>query len=255
MTEAAGGSRPAPASYEDLAKAIELPALAPDLSEERVAAVCATARDYGVAAVTVRPTDVELVSGWMRGSAVAVGSVVGHPYGNTTTAVKLYEVRDLARRGAQEIDAPINLGKMMSRQFSYVETELMQLTRECREAGMTLKVVIDPAWMTADLRVIALKIARRSEAGYIAAGGALTRGMPAVDDLKFFVDRAGEFVKVKAGAVATLEEALAALAAGCARLACAAAAPVLDSWKARLQEEAAGQAGRSPAASGAVPDP
>jgi deoxyribose-phosphate aldolase len=247
--------RPAPASYEELAKMIELPALAPDLSEERVAAACAIARDYGVGAVVVRPTDVELVAGWMRDTGIAVGSVVGHPYGNTTTPVKVYEVRDLARRGAREIDAPINLGKMMSRQFAYVETELMQLTRECREAGMTLKVVVDPAWMTADLRVIALKIARRAEVDYIVAGGALTRAMPAIEDLRFFRQRAGEFVKLKAGGVATLDDALAAHAAGCERMASPAVAQVLDAWKARLAEEAKRK--QVEAAPGAVahPDP
>jgi len=92
--------RPPLASYEALAKMIDHSLLRPELSDEQVLEGCRVARQYNVASVTVRPSDVDAVLRWLEGSGVPVGSVAGFPHGSTTTAAKLYEARDLLRRGA-----------------------------------------------------------------------------------------------------------------------------------------------------------
>lgn len=235
------------ATYDDLAGILDLPLLNPEFSEEQIAAGCTTARALGLASVIVRPTDVELVAGWMKSSAARVGTVIGWPYGNTTTPVKLYEIRDLARRGAREFEAMINIGKMISRQFAYIETEVLQLVRECREADAALKLVIEPSRMALDLRVIAIRIARRAEVDFISVGGSLSRTRASVEDLGFVCQRAEPLVKVKAAWTATLDDALAAWDAGCSRLSTADPDTVLEAWKARLAEEAARSTATAPA--------
>src|SRR5580698_11591825 len=145
-------------SYEDIAGMMEHPVLAPELSEEEVHTGCEIARHYRIAAVTVRPSDVDLAVDWMRGSGIAVASVVSYPHGSSTTSVKLYETRDLLGRGATEIDTVINLGKMISRQFQYVEMELQQMADACREARALLKVAFENGYLSDDLKTIACKI-------------------------------------------------------------------------------------------------
>ena len=56
--------------YEDIAGMIEHPVLRPEFSEEEVHTGCEIARQYRIAAVTVRPSDVDLAVNWMRGSGV-----------------------------------------------------------------------------------------------------------------------------------------------------------------------------------------
>ena len=73
-------------TYESLASIIELTLLAPGLSTDDVDRGCQLAREYGLAAVVVRPCDVEMVGRWMSGSAVKVASVAGYPYGVSTAA-------------------------------------------------------------------------------------------------------------------------------------------------------------------------
>jgi len=53
-------------------------------AEEDVRTGCEIARQYAIAAVTVRPSDVDLAMEWMKGSGVAVASVVGYPHGCST---------------------------------------------------------------------------------------------------------------------------------------------------------------------------
>src|SRR6185295_6172996 len=123
MDESAASSRPEPElTYEDVAGMIDHGALAPERSETDVRVACEVARHYRVATVSVRPSDIELAIRWMEGSGVRVASVVSFPHGSATTTVKLYATRDLLQRGAKEIDAVLNVGKVISGQFQYVES-------------------------------------------------------------------------------------------------------------------------------------
>ena len=64
-------------SYEDIALMIEHSVLRPELSEEDVRTGCEIAREYRVASVSVRPSDVDLAVRWMEGSGVLVASTLG----------------------------------------------------------------------------------------------------------------------------------------------------------------------------------
>src|SRR5438309_1721290 len=115
----AQGQRPALATYQDLAQMIDVALVAPDLSEEAVSQACTRARRDGIGAVTLRAADVQLAAEWLKGSGVTPVGVVSYPHGAATTAVKNFETRDLLQRGARAIETPINLGKLISRQFQY----------------------------------------------------------------------------------------------------------------------------------------
>ena len=149
-------------SYQDIAGMMEHPVLQPDLSEEEVHTGCEIARQYSVAAVTVRPSDADwpFLGCAAAESPLAAWSAI--PHGSSSTSVKLYETRDLLRRGVTEIDTVINLGKMISRQFQYVEMELQQMAEACHEGGAILKVAFENGYLSDDLKTIACKIVKRA---------------------------------------------------------------------------------------------
>src|SRR4051794_16555971 len=160
------GGQPAE-TYETLAKVMDHLLLRPDLSEDHVAEGCRLAREYNICSVVVRPSDVDQVVRWMNGSPVRVASTVGYPDGSSNTGAKLYEGRDLLRRGVHEIDMTINIGKMISRQFQYVEMELLQMGKSCQESGALLKVDLGSKYLTEDLKIIATKICKRIESAFV----------------------------------------------------------------------------------------
>jgi len=221
--------------YEDIAQMMEHPVLGPELSEEEVHTGCEIARQYRIAAVTVRPSDADLAVSWLRGSGVAVGSVVSYPHGSSTTSVKLYEIRDLLRRGVTEIDTVINIGKMISRQFQYVEMELQQMAEACHESGATLKVAFENGYLTDDLKTIACKIVKRAGVDYARTSTPFGPLPYSLTDVALMKRLLGDRAKIKAsGGVRTLTDVLELREAGCARIGTIATVGILEDWKAKL---------------------
>lgn len=234
-------TKPEQARYEDLAKIIELSLLGSDLSESAVAEGCEQAKQYDVAAVLVRPCDVDLVARWIGGSSVALGASVDVPYGYSTTTAKVYAVRDVLRRGTKEIDTVMNTGKLISRQFQYLETELLQMADACHASGAILKVSLESAFLDEELKIVACRIAKRAGADFLA--------VHTLEDIAVVTPHLRDRLKLKAeGAVDSLEAALQLRDAGCARIHSTQPGPILDAWKAKLAEAQAQVAQAKPEA-------
>jgi deoxyribose-phosphate aldolase len=228
-------ARPPLARYEDLAKMIDHALVRPELSDDEVIAGCEVARKYDVASVSVRPCDVEIAVRVLTGSAVKVGSLAGFPHGSSTTAVKLYEARDVLRRGAREIDMVLNIAKLRSRQFQYVETELLQMAETCHKEGALLKVIFENAWLTDELKIVACRICGRAGVDFAKTSTGFAPSGYTVEDLRLMRAHLPESVGLKAAVgVSTLEKAKEVYEAGCTRFGATATASILDAWRAEL---------------------
>ena len=235
-------TRAALATYESLAKMIDHSLLRPELIDEQVVAGCELAKRYQVVSVVVRPCDVDLAVRLLSGSGVAVASVAGFPHGSTTTAVKLYEIREVLRRGAKEVDMVLNLPRLISRQFQYVETELLQAAEECHKQGALLKVIFENAYLTDELKIVACRISTRAEVDFVKTSTGFAPTGCTLEDLKLMRAHTPPRIGIKAaGGIRTLDKALEAYQAGCSRIGATATAAILDEWKTRLHA-AAGKA-------------
>lgn len=228
--------RPAPATYADVAKLIEHAVLQADASEQDVAVACETAKQYGIAAVMVRPCDTDLAVRWMEGSGIPVASVVSYPDGADTTSAKIHATRDLLRRGVKEIDTVINIGKMISRQFQYVEMELAQLAAACHESGAILKVAFENAYLTQDLKVIACRLCKRAGIDFARTSTPFGPSGYSLEDIALMKRLCKDKVALKAsGGIRSLEQVLQIYEAGCTRIGTVNTVPILERWKAKLE--------------------
>ncbi len=221
------------AAPEDLAAALDHALLEPDLDDERIVAGVQEARRYGVESVTVRPCDIDLAVRSLQGSAVRAGAVCGFPHGGQNTAVKLYEARDLLRRGARDIAAVIGISRLLSREFQHVQTELLQLSESCHAERGRLTVILESGYLTDELKVIACACCERAEVDFVAPA---TGFGPAVDlavELSFLRRRLPEEIGLQAGGIRSLDQALALREAGCARISTPTPGAILDEWKSR----------------------
>jgi deoxyribose-phosphate aldolase len=233
-------TRPPLATPEDLARLLSHALLRPELTSAQVLEGIQLARRYAIAAVAVRPCDVELALRHLEGSPVIPASVVGFPHGSQTTSTKLFETRDLLRRGAREIGAVIAVSRLVSREFQHVQTELSQISEACHKERATFTVILENAWLTEEMKIIALRCAERAEAdsvststgfapaGYTAADVALMR--------KYLPEETGVEAS---GGVSTLNESIEAYQAGCTRISTDRTAAILDEWKAGLVQPSA----------------
>jgi deoxyribose-phosphate aldolase len=225
--------------YEEIASKLELALLRPDFNEEQVAALCHKAIAYRIGSVVVRPSDIDAAVRILDGTGVRIASIAGFPHGSSNTATKLYEGRDLLRRGAQEVALVVNTGKMLSRQFQHVETELLQMSESCHQSGAVLKVVFETGYLAEDLKIILCKMCKRVEADFAETGTGYGPAFDILADLTLLKAICKDVVKIKIGGPPpSLGQLLEWFAAGAHRYGSSDVFDVLDEKK-RLDEELA----------------
>ncbi len=216
--------------YRDLAGLVDYHLSSPMMTEEQVHEGCTTGMAYGVRAVIVRPCDLDLAKEWV-GGGVRLGSRTSAAPGDATTAVKQFEVRDMLRRGAVDVEAKVNLPKMMSRQFQYVEIELMQLLKTCEEGGAKLVASCDVSLLDEERTLILCKMAKRSGIAMLSASEYRA------EQVEMMLKKLAPYVELKLMVDGkNLEETLALREAGVARFGVRHPGPLLDAWKLHLEE-------------------
>jgi deoxyribose-phosphate aldolase len=222
-------------TYEDLAGIIDHSLVRPELTNQNVVEGLETAKRYRVASAIVRPCDIDLAVRTLQGSPVRPGSVCGFPHGTAGTATKLYELRDLLRRGAKEIEMVVAIPKLLSREFQHVQTELDQAAESCNQGGAILKVILETGMLTRELKIIACLCCDRAGVDFAVTSTGFAPADYTADDLKLMREHLPEEVGLKAvGGLDTLDQVMEARALGCSRIGTAATAGLLDEWKARL---------------------
>ena len=227
---------PAPlTTYESLAHLIDHSMVKPELTDDQVVEGLEMAKRYGIACVSVRPCDIDLAVRTLQGSPVKVGSVSGFPHGSASTGTKLYETRDLLRRGAREIDMVIAISKMLSREFQHVQMELLQMSELCHKEGALLKVILENAYLTDELKIIACRCCERAEVDFVKTSTGFAPGGYTIEDIKLMRKYLPEEIGVKAaGGLRTVDQVLEVYELGCTRIGTTSTAALLEDWKIRL---------------------
>ncbi len=203
----------------DLARYIDHTLLKPDATAEQVDKLCREARDFHFAAVCINPTWVRRAAEQLRGTGVAVASVIGFPFGAGTTAVKAMETRQAVRDGAREIDMVINIGALKSGMFDLVRDDIAAVSDACHEAGALNKVIIEAALLTDEEKVIACRLAQQAKADYVKTSTGYASGGATVFDVALMREAVGPKMGVKAaGGIRTAEDVNEMIAAGATRI-------------------------------------
>ena len=179
--------------------------LRPDWTEGQVIDACEKAERLALHCVIVRPCDVDAA---VR-TGVRVGSVCGWPFGDQTTGVKLYEARDLLRRGAKEIDFVLNPSRLLSRQFQNVEMELLQAVEACHKEGAEIKIVFPPCALNFEVKLIGARICSRVGPNFAVVSSEA--------DVPALRPHFAEDIGIKFASIASRAELERLLAAGCTR--------------------------------------
>ena len=228
----------------DLAKMIDHSLLHPTLTDADVAAGCALAARYAVATACVKPYAVPQAAALLAGTGVGVCAVAGFPHGNSHVELKVAEARRAIAEGATEIDVVVNVGKVLSEEWAYVEDELGTINSACVGDGAVLKVIFENDYL-ADAQIVALcQLASRVGVAFVktstgygfvkqANGDYNYRGATEAH-LRLMRANCPPSVQVKAaGGVRTLDDLLAVRALGVTRVGATVTAAILDAARER----------------------
>jgi deoxyribose-phosphate aldolase len=224
----------------DVASMIDHTLLKPDATRNEIETICREAVEYGFASVCVNPTWVSACARLVRGSRVAVCSVVGFPLGATTADTKQYETRRAIFDGAREIDMVINVGALKSGDLHLVEQDIKAVTSACRESSVVSKVIIETALLTDDEKVTACTLAKAAAADFVKTSTGFGPGGATAADVALMRRVVGEDMGIKAsGGVRTLEGVNAMVAAGATRIGASAGVRIVQQSRGQQPIEAA----------------
>jgi deoxyribose-phosphate aldolase len=223
-------------TYQQLAKTIDHSLLRPELTEAEVIAGCELAKRYNVASVCVKPYHVRLAAELLRGSDVAVGTVVGFPHGSQTTETKVFEAKEAIANGAVELDMVINIGELRSGHADYVREDIRAVVQAARQSGkaVLVKVILENAYLTDEQKVLGCRLVEEAGADFVKTSTGFAPSGATIADLKLMRASVGPQVQVKAaGGVRTLDALLEVIDAGATRCGATATAAMLDEFRRR----------------------
>lgn len=222
---------------QDIADMIDHSLLNPAFTLEEIQTGLAIAREYQCVSVCVRPGDVALSATFLGGSGVKVTSVVGFPHGSNTTQIKVAEARQTIAQGCAEIDMVLNIGRLLSGEYQYVEDDIRAVADCAHENGAILKVILENAYLTDAQKVRACELCARAGADYTKTSTGYAPGGATIHDLRLMRAHTPPSMGVKAaGGVRSLDDALLVKAAGGSRFGCTRTAAVMEDARKREAE-------------------
>ena len=180
---------------------------------------CAVALKYDIASVCVKPCHVKLAAKLLKDSSVKVSTVIGFPHGGTTTAAKVAEALDAIENGASELDMVINMGKLLSGDYSYVKEDIEAVAKAAHSKNVILKVIIETALLDDEKKKVACRLSEEAGADYVKTSTGFNGSGATPDDIVLMKNSVGPNVRIKAsGGIKTLDQAIKFIELGCHRL-------------------------------------
>ena len=187
-----------------------------DCTWGQIKALCEDAIKYQTASVCIPPAFVQQAKDFV-GTRMKVCTVIGFPNGYSTTAVKVFEVLDAIKNGADELDMVINVGALKEGNAKLVEEEIQAVKQAC--GGRILKVIIETCLLTDEEKKSMCRIVTEAGADFIKTSTGFSTGGATFEDVKLLRANVGDNVKVKAsGGIGSLEDAAQFIRLGSARL-------------------------------------
>lgn len=225
--------KPEDVTYEQVAKTIDHSLLRPELTQSEVVEGCQLAARYQVASVCVRPVDVVASAQLLRGSGVAVGTVVGFPHGSHTTMTKVYEAKQALADGATELDMVMNIGWLRSGEDRRVEEDIAAVV-EVAAGRALVKVILENAYLDDDEKVRGSKLTEAAGADFVKTSTGFAPSGATLDDLKVMRATVSERVQVKAaGGIRDLDALLEVMSIGVTRVGATRTDEMLDDYRKR----------------------
>jgi deoxyribose-phosphate aldolase len=191
--------------------------LAPDATQSQIKKICDEAKTYHFASVCVNPGWVRFCHSELKGTDVAVCTVIGFPLGATLMASKISEAKEALFEGADELDMVINIGRLKDHDDNYVKTEIAELKKVAGKH--ILKVIIETCLLTDEEKVRVCLLAKEAGADFVKTSTGFSKGGATVADIALMRKTVGPEMGVKAsGGVRTKEDMIAMVNAGATRI-------------------------------------
>jgi deoxyribose-phosphate aldolase len=231
-------------SLRTLSKMIDHSLLHPALTDEEVVNGCKIAVQYDVATVCIKPYSIEMCKKLLQGSEVGICSVISFPHGNSVTSIKIKETEGALNSGASEIDMVVNIGKVLSGEWTFVSEEIKQINETALSHNSILKVIFENDYLNDEHIIKLCEICSNNSVafvktstgyGFVKQPNGMYSYKGATDNhLKLMREHCSPGIKLKAaGGIRTLDDLLRVRSLGAERIGATATIAILEEAKSR----------------------
>ena len=242
-------------SVREIAKMIDHSLLHPTMTDRVLREECEVAKEYDVASVCIKPYAVKMAVEILKDSDVLVGTVIGFPHGGNTIKVKAFETEEAINDGAVEIDMVVNIGKVLSEDWEYIDKEVETISNITKKNNAVLKVIFENDFLPEDKYKIKLcEICNKHKVDFVktSTGYGFVKGEDGKysykgateHDLKLMRKFSDPEIQVKAaGGVRTYEDTIKVRELGVTRIGATATIAIVEAAKGNESKELNGPAG------------
>ena len=222
-------------SLIQLSQLIDHTNLKPDATIAMMEKLCQEAKNYHFKMVAINQVQSQLCAQLLKGTGVDIGAAISFPLGQTTIASKCFETQNAIENGATEIDYVINISELKAGNLQYIEDEMMQIVKICRQHNVVSKVIFENCYLTDEEKIALCKIAVKVKPDFIKTSTGFGTSGATVEDVKLMKNQVGDAVKVKAaGGIRSADTFKKMIAAGAQRIGTSSGIAIIDELKQEL---------------------
>lgn len=185
-------------SYTELSKMIDHSLLNPTLTVEQLEEGCQLALAYDVASVCIMPYYMKRCTELLAGSTVMPSTTIGFPHGGHTTRIKCIEAEQAVADGCQELDMVVNISKVLSGDWAYVQAEIREILAIAHQAKRKLKVIFENCYLNQQQKIRLCEICSALGADWVKTSTGYGTGGATIEDLKLMLQHVTPGIQVKA---------------------------------------------------------
>ena len=222
-------------SLIQLSQLIDHTNLKPDATKAMMEKLCQEAKNYHFKMVAINQVQSQLCAQLLKGTGVDIGAAISFPLGQTTIASKCFETQNAIENGATEIDYVINISELKAGNLQYIEDEMTQIVKICRQHNVVSKVIFENCYLTDEEKIALCKIAVKVKPDFIKTSTGFGTSGATVEDVKLMKNQVGDAVKVKAaGGIRSADSFKKMIAAGAQRIGTSSGIAIIDELKQEL---------------------
>ena len=222
-------------SLIQLSQLIDHTNLKPDATTAMMEKLCQEAKNYHFKMVAINQVQSQLCAQLLKGTGVDIGAAIAFPLGQTTIASKCFETQNAIENGATEIDYVINISELKAGNLQYIEDEMAQIVKICRQHNVVSKVIFENCYLTDEEKIALCKIAVKVKPDFIKTSTGFGTSGATVEDVKLMKNQVGDAVKVKAaGGIRSADTFKKMIAAGAQRIGTSSGIAIIDELKQEL---------------------
>ena len=222
-------------TFQDIAKMIDHSLLGPVMTDEDLESGIQVASECNVASVCIKPYYLKRCAQLLARTTIKPSTVIGFPHGGQTTGVKVAEVRQALADGGAELDCVVNIGKVLSEDWDYVQQDLRAMAECTHQGGAKIKVIFETCYLRDRHKIRLCELCGELGVDWVKTSTGYGTGGATIEDMKLMRKHAPPHVQVKAaGGVRTLDALLEFRAVGATRVGATRTVDILEECEHRL---------------------